>query len=269
VRHQAAVALALAACGASTHPPPWGASPPSAHDEIAALIAARARIASVRADATLDYLDGARRLRAPALVMGARGGKLRLNVMSPATGDVVLDLACDGAHFAMIDFQRNCARTGPCDATALQPIVHVPIAPDDVLDLATATPSLVAELGDTQSSVAWDAQTGREHVATWGVPHEDEQMSLADDLELDRDGGHRDIVALVRTNARMPLSRTDFKRFTEVVDPTGARFRVPRSSRFEAGDRDLIVEWTSIAVNPSIPTSMFSLQPPAGLPVCP
>ena len=264
------VVLALAACGATTHPPPWGATPPSANDEVKALIDARERVGSFRADAWTESYDGAKRTRLHVLVEGARDDKLRINVMSPAGTDVDIDLACDGQRCTMIDRAQGCMRTGTDQIDPLQRIFHVIMNPDDLLGLATGTPHMVAELGDTQSSVEWDEKMGRERIATWGIPHEDEQLSLEDELEIDRRDGHRDIVAVTDVNAHQTMSRAELSHYTDVVDARGATFRVPTDSRFLNGvDHELIVAWKSVVVNPIIPASSFVLQPPAGLPTCP
>ena len=80
--------------------------------------------------------------------MGTPGAKVRFHALSPAGGNVMLDLACDGTSFVLVDGQRNCVRTGPCDETSIAQLLRVPLAPDEFFYLALGlTPVLEGATG--------------------------------------------------------------------------------------------------------------------------
>src|SRR6185503_1517845 len=104
-----------------------------------------------------DYWLGDKRLKGEVRMMGTPDAKVRFNALSPAGGDVLLDLACDGTNFVLIDKQNNCALTGPCDASSIAQLIRVPLAPDDFFYLAIGqTPTLDGAKG----KVTWDSKRG-------------------------------------------------------------------------------------------------------------
>src|SRR5688572_30435701 len=65
-------------------------------EQVTAEIAARtARAKTFKAETTSDYWLGNNRVKGTVKMMGAPGAKVRFNGLSPAGGDVLLDLMCN------------------------------------------------------------------------------------------------------------------------------------------------------------------------------
>jgi len=253
---------ALLACGCphggKGYVPPWGAKEPTAAAEAQGLAGAQAAITSFRAESVMDYWLGKDRAKGTVLIMGKPGAYVRLNALSPAGGSVLVDLACDGRDFVMVDFQNNCALTGPCDADSIARFLHVPLAPDDFFHLATGTTPILA----TADKLDWDAKAGHETLHLSG----DGQTQT---IVLDRRDGHRDLLESKVGGGAIEWSLEN-KGFREIADDAGHRFRVPGKSRFQVTGQkaDLLVEWKDVKVNLDLGPEKFQLSPPEGLPTC-
>ena len=140
--------LLLIACGC---PAPKGTQRPYPEPTVADLVAqlskARDAMTSFRADSTMDYWMGNQRAKGEVLVMGATGAKVRFAALSPAGGSSMAEMACDGTNFVYVDYQNNCALTGPCDQRSIATFFHIELAPDDFLHLAVGTPPIVGATG--------------------------------------------------------------------------------------------------------------------------
>jgi hypothetical protein len=255
-------AMALLACGCphggKGYVPPWGGKAPTAAAETQRLAAAQAEITSFRAESVMDYWLGKDRAKGTVLVMGKPGAFVRLNALSPAGGSVLVDLACDGTDFVMVDFQNNCVLTGPCDTDSIARFLHVPLAPDDFFHLATGTTPLLP----AAEALDWDAKRGRETLTLSGDGRKQTVV-------LDGRDGHRDLVESKVAGGAVAWS-VENKDFGEITDDAGHRFRVPGKSRFQATGQksDLLVEWKDVKVNLDLAPAKFQLTPPAGLPIC-
>ena len=219
--------------------PPWGGKAPTAAAETQRLAAAQAEITSFRAESVMDYWLGKDRAKGTVLVMGKPGAFVRLNALSPAGGSVLVDLACDGRDFVMVDFQNNCVLTGPCDTDSIARFLHVPLAPDDFFHLATGTTPLLP----TADALDWDAGQGRETLTLSGDGRKQTVV-------LDGRDGHRDLIESRVTGGPVAWS-IENKGFREITDDAGHRFRVPGKSRFQATGQksDLLVDWKDVEVN--------------------
>ena len=178
--------------------------------------------------------------------------------LSPAGGDVMADLACDGKDFVMVDKQNNCVLTGPCDETSIAQFLHVPLAPDDFFHMATGTtPVLTAPV-----KLDWDGSTGHETITLSGE-------GVTQEIVLDRRDNHRDVISSHAKTASSEWTLEN-KDFTEVTDDHGTKFRIPGKSRFQAsGEKaDLLVDWVSVAPNVDIAPAKFQVNVPQGLPTC-
>ena len=270
MRTAAALTIALAACGSAPRSPaPWGATPPSFDDELAALEHAGDGITSFRAHSVMDFRSGGSRTRTDVQLMGKPGSLLRLQVLSPAGGDVLVDLACDGTDFVLVDHAHNCVRRGACDYETRARVLHTHVMPDDLFQLATGTVPVI-HCGPITGTVSWDERTGRERIG-WGfLEDKGERCTIEQEVELDVRDGHRDVVAVADGNAMTPLWRVDHAGYHAVETPGHHVHRVPGRSRYRAGgSEDLLVEWTSTELNVRLPPTAFQLVPPAGLPTCP
>jgi hypothetical protein len=243
---------------------PHGGTPsdhpaPAAADIVDHLGKARAAMTSFVADATMDYWLSNQRMKGEVLVMGTVGAKVRFAALSPAGGSTLAELACDGKDFVLVDYQKNCQRTGPCNGQSIAQFFHIALEPDDFLHLALGTPPVIAGATGT---VTWDGNRGVEKVVLTG-PDGTEKLSIDDNH------GHFDVLdaELVGSDGktRWSVANTDFT--------TVAGQRVPGKSRFKSpeGSQDLLVEWgatSSRKVNEAQSDDKFKLAPPAGLATC-
>ena len=171
------------------------------------------------------------------------------------------ELACDGASFVYIDYQKNCMRSGPCDQRSIAQFFRIELAPDDFLHLAVGTPPTLA---NPTGKVTWDSKRGVEQV----------ELTAADGTEklsIDMRDHRFDVVdaELVGGDGktRWSVANTDFTDIGGHRVPGKTRFRSPVNSE------DLIVDWGDAqnrGVNvPIDPQKLPQLSPPAGFALCP
>jgi len=253
------LAIAAAGCGQTytrTYPEP------TPDQVVAKLAEARGRATSFRAETLMDSWLGDQRVKTTVKMMGETGAKVRVNFLSPAGGNVLADLACDGTSFVLVDFQKNCALTGPCNADSIAQYLRVPLDPDDFLYMATGTTPV---LEGATGKVTWDAKNGHEIVELTGP-------SGSQRIVLDGRGGTWDVLeSRVRNTAGAEVWKLENKGFEAVEDEAGVAYRVPTKSHFVSGSNskaDLIIEWQDRTLNPQLNAQKFTLTPPAGLPRC-
>ncbi len=257
----AVVAIALlAGCPHTTTP--GGATDATVADVEAKLAAIREARKGFTGESTMDYWLGKQRVKTTVLVMGEVGAKVRFNGLSPAGGDVLLDLACDGTSFKLEDYQHNCMMSGVCDRNSIAQLLHIALAPDDFLHLALGTPP---PIDHPTGKVTWDSSKGLERVELTGA---DGTQKIA----IDTRDGHWDVVSseLVGLDGKT-VWEVDNGDFRDVDDEaTHGKQRVPGKSRFKSPgqDADVVVEWSQLKLNPKIDDAKFVVTLPAGLPVC-
>ena len=225
-------------------------------DLVARLTKARDAMTSFRADSTMDYWLGNQRMKGEVLVMGAVGAKIRFAALSPAGGSSMAEMACDGTNFVYVDYQNNCALTGPCDQRSIAQFFHIELAPDDFLHLAVGTPPIVGSNGKVTYA------DGHENLVLTGP-------AGTEKLALDLTNNRTDVLSaeLVGPDGKTQWSVTN----TDFVDVQN--HRVPGKTQFKSpnNQQDLIVDWGSVenrAVNVTIPQASFVLAAPQGLPTC-
>jgi hypothetical protein len=232
---------------------------PTVADLVARLEKARADMTSFHADSTMDYWIGDQRAKGEVLVMGAVGAKVRFAALSPAGGSTMAEMACDGTNFVYVDYQNNCALTGPCDQRSIAQFFHIELAPDDFLHLAVGTPPVV---GSPTGKVTWNSNRGVEVLEVAGAEG-------AQKIQIDMKENRFDVVEAELQGkdgkTGWSVANTDF------VDVGG--HRVPGKTRFKspANKQDLLVDWgdpQNRAVNVQIDPSKFQLAAPQGLAIC-
>lgn len=213
------------------------------------------------AESTMDYWLGKDRVKGTVLVMGTLGKKVRFNALSPAGGNVLADMACDGSNFAYVDQQNNCQLAGPCDRQSIAALLRVELEPEDFIYLALGTVPIAAKDG----TVTWDANNGHERVALTGP-------SGTQTIEVDLRGGRFDVIA---SDLKDPTGKTVWSvenaDFGNVSDPAGKDYRLPSKTRFKSPDQaaDLLVDWGERTVNPDLTNpAKFQVTIPPGLPRC-
>jgi hypothetical protein len=232
---------------------------PAVADIVARMAKERDAMSSFVADSTMDYWLGNQRMKGEVLVMGTVGAKVRFAALSPAGGSTIAELACDGKDFMLVDYQKNCQRTGPCNGQSIAQFFHINLEPDDFVHLAVGTPPVIANATGT---VTWDADHGYEKVELKG-PDGTQKITIDDK------GGRWDVIdsELVGSDGkvRWSVANTDFV--------TVGGHRVPGKTRFKSpqNQQDLLVDWGSAEnrqANTPQPDDKFKLAAPAGLPAC-
>ncbi len=254
--------VAVACSGGTKHTRPY--AEPKVAEVIAKLAAARARITSFNAESVMDYWLGKDRVKGTVLVMGMPGAKVRFNALSPAGDSPILDMACNGQDFTLVDIQNNCSLAGPCNADSIAQLLRVPMTPDDFFYLAMGQTPMLNNGTDVTGTVTWDAAAGLERV-------ELKAASGSQTLVIDARDGHWDIRKSELRNASgkmiWSVENTDFD---VVTNEAGASFRLPNKTRFQSPSEkaDLLVDWQERTVNQPITDDKFQLTAPAGLPMC-
>ncbi|MCX5747001.1 MAG: hypothetical protein NT062_31410 [Proteobacteria bacterium] len=234
---------------------------PSVDDVVARLAAKRAALSSFTGASVMDYWLGKDRVKGDVLVMGKPGAHVRFAALSPAGGDTIVDMACDGHDFAFVDKQNNCQLTGPCDRTSIGTFLRVELAPEDFVALALGTPPVIA---DAKGTVTWDPARGAEVV---------ELASAAgkQSLVIDTREGRWDVVEskLMGPDGTL-LWSVENRDFGDVTDVAGKKHRVPAKSKLVSPQEkaDLQVEWKDRELNKPIEDEKFQMAVPAGLPRC-
>jgi len=258
----ASTAIAVLACGC-----PHGSSQrpypePTVEELLGRIAATRADVASFSAKTVMDYWMDDQRVKGEVLVMGTTGSKVRINALSPAGGEMMADLACDGTDYAYIDKNKNCQLSGPCSKDTIAALFKIALAPDDFVQLAVgATPVVPGASG----TLRWDGKAGREVLELTGS---DGRTQV---IVLDARDGHADVISSeVKTAAGTQEWRIDNTGFTTTKDAQQVARRVPAKSRFRSpGEKaDLLVEWKDRRLNLELTQPQFELALEDGIATC-
>lgn len=260
----ALAAIPLAASAACSPGPSKRPYPVLTVEDLLARITATAdQVTTFRAnDTTMDYWLNDERVKGTVAVMGTVGAKIRIAALSPAGGTTLTDLACDGADYAFLDFNKNCQLSGPCSRDTIAAMVRVALAPDDFMTLAIGSTPIIA---GAKGTVRWDGSAGREVLELTG------DGGRTQEIVLDARDGRADVVSSEVKNADgVQEWRIDNTGFTTVKDEQGAPHRVPEKSRFRSpGEKsDLIVDWNQRELGLELTDDKFQMELPPGLPVC-
>ena len=253
--------LVLLACGCPHGDVPRDHPAPAVKDVVDRLGKSRDALTSFTSEAKMDYWVGNNRLKGDVLLMAKVGSRIRFAGLSPAGGSTLLEMACNGKDFVLVDHQNNCALTGSCDRLTIATYFHVDLEPDDFIHLAMGT---VPVMPVATGTVTWDGSKGLERVELRGVEGTHK-------LAIDDKAQRFDLVEIELDDAKgaqtWSVANADF---TEVKDPAGTSYRLPGKARFRttAEKSDLIVEWGERTVNIDPPDNKFQLAVPAGLPSC-
>jgi hypothetical protein len=237
------------------------ASMPTVAETVDRLAKARAALTSFTGESVMDYWLGDQRVKGTVLVMGATGAKVRFNALSPAGGDVLADMACDGTNFAYVDKQHNCQLTGPCNRSSIAALLHVELEPDDFIHLALGTPPV---LDQPTGTVTWDGSKGLEKVKLEGPDG-------TQTIDIDARDGKFDVVASeLKDKSGKIVWSVENADWQAVKDSAGGEHRLPGKTRFKSPREkaDLLVDWKERTANVQIAPDKFTVQVPPGLPPC-
>jgi hypothetical protein len=233
-------------------------------DDVKRTIAERTATAKTfKAETLSDYWIGNDRIKGTVKVMGTPDRKVRFNGLSPAGGNVILDLMCDGANFVLVDHQNNCMLTGPCTGDSIAQLLRVPLEPEDFFALAVGQTPVLA---DSAGTIRWDSKHGHEVV-------ELESAAGKQTIVLD---ARRQQYDVVKSEMRGPdgtlIWSVENKGFGELssAETPPVTLRVPSKSMMKSPGQnsDVLVEWNERVLNAQLPAVAFTLTPPPGLPTC-
>lgn len=253
----ALVALVLA-CGCPHHDIPRDHPQLTVQEVVDRMAKARDALTSFRttSNAQMDYWLGNQRMKGDVLIMAKPGSMIRFAALSPAGDSTIVEMACNGKDFVLVDHQNNCALTGPCDRTTIARFFHVDLEPDDFVHLALGTPPVIA---DATGTVTWDGNKGVDRVELRGAQG-------VQKIAIDDGGGRWDVTECELDDASgkqvWSVVNADFKDANGHRLPGKQRFRTP------AEKSDLIVEWDSREVNPQLTNNQFVLEVPPGVATC-
>ncbi len=234
---------------------------PTVQEVVDRLAKERAALTSFTGESVMDYWLGDQRVKGTVLVMGTTGAKVRFNALSPAGGNVLADMACDGANFAYVDQQNNCQLTGPCNRSSIASLLHVELEPDDFIHLALGTPPV---LDQPTGTVTWDSNKGLVHVNLQGP-------GGTQTLDIDTGDGKWDVASSeLKDKTGKSVWSVENTDWTTVKDAAGGAHRLPGKTRFKSPKEkaDLLVEWKERTANVEIAPDKFAVKIPPGLPTC-
>jgi hypothetical protein len=214
---------------------------------------------SFSGESKMDYWIGDQRVKGDVLVMGSTGKKVRFNALSPAGGDVLVDMACGGTNFAYVDKQNNCQLSGPCDRSSIATMLRIDIEPEDFLHLALGTPPILdGATGETKWDGSYEKVTLKSAAGT-------------QTLTLDLRNGKLDVIdsELKDANGKTVWSVKNAD-FESSPDANQGEHRLPTKTQFKSPTEkaDLVVEWGQRTINPTIDDAKFVVAVPDGLPRC-
>jgi outer membrane lipoprotein-sorting protein len=256
IRH---LPLLLACCTAAAacrpkvpeHPRPL-ATPQSL---VAALRSRQAQVWSLRGETRMDSMGPEGRVKVTVNVAILRPGRLRLEAENPISGHSEGTLITDGSRFQFLDVQHQRFLQGPALPCNVARLTRVAMAPDDLaLILLGSVPILPFHHAEVRP---------------------DPKRQDIETLILSLHGGGTERIAI--------SPRTHDVIEAEYLDAHGAAVwrilhedvhefrgaRLPRKIRLHdlRSRADIIIRMKDIEINVAIPADIFSLAPPAGMPV--
>lgn len=255
----AAATLLLAGCPNGSVKRPY--ADPKLEDLLVRIAAVRDGVTSFKAATVMDYWVDDERVKGDVWIMGKTGSRVRINVLSPAGGTVMNDLACNGADYAFVDNNKNCQLSGPCSRETIGNLFGVALAPDDFVTLAVGATPIVAGATGT---VTWDGK-GHEVLSLTGSD------GRSQTIVLDAREGRADVISSeVKTADGKQEWRIDNTGFSTVNDVGGTPRRVPDKSRFRSpGEKaDLLVEWGQRELGLELDEGKFVVPLTPGVPSC-
>lgn len=270
MRRLVAVAVVLAATGCPGSNIPEPANRPTIEALLDHLQREQEAIVAYKTDSEMEYWVKSDRVKADVLLMGKRGARVLMKALSPAGGDTLADLGCDGTSFTMVDYHRNCYLDGPCDQTSIAHLLRIRLDPDDFLLMAAGTTPVIEGPSGT---IDWDSKHGH-----WVVKLIDDNATATQTLHLSGTAQQWDVLMSEKRDARGNIDwRLTNKEFKPITGADGQPYRLPARSRLEQPREkgDLTVRWlderngVKRVVNLDLNQTLFSVPVPSGLNRCP
>ncbi len=286
----ACLAVTLAACAKS--PPP--SQLPDAQAAIDRMRATTECATGVRADAAIDHFsDKGGRVRAELLMLASRPARIRMDVMAPVVGSVAT-LASDGEHFALNDMRNKQFLVGPASACNIARITQVPIPGNVLVSLLVGRAPVLVHTppGPPALSLAWSGSgyyvvgidgtpSAREeihlqvHPDDWSKPWQEQRLRVID-VEVWQQGQELYDAELTDYRptgmAAIPAANPlDAVLGETPLPPSGPQCNAELPRRIHVNvpgmGEDVLFRYDKVELNPPLPPSSFTLQPPSGVPV--
>jgi hypothetical protein len=272
------VGVCLLGCG---HPPP--SQFPSAGAALERLHATYACARGVSAEAKLDYIGSAGRIRADVLYLTGSPERLRFDVVSPF-GATLSTLAANGQDFSFADLRQRQFIYGPANACNLARFTRVPLAPHALGDLLRGDAPVLVHRPEA-ASIAWEG--GRYVVRIASTRGASEVLEL-EPFPADFERHYREqrvrVLGVSVEQQGVPLyaieldDHAPFRTSPPRVDPDGLEPPIPPSGpacnvelarrihiQVPSGDHDLVLALKSATLNPPLVPSAFEPERPKGL----
>ncbi|MFO0620124.1 MAG: DUF4292 domain-containing protein [Polyangia bacterium] len=243
---------------------PYPAPPP-----IELLLQARQshqRVQSIKLYGKADVPDDkGGRVKLDISVAVQRPAKLRLSAESVLAGPI-LTLATDGQRYQLLDSQNNRYLSSVVTPCAMARLLRVALPPTVLADVLTGgVPVLEGE--NLAIDTAWDSQEGGREVLKLTDGQGRRQVLYLQAVAGQAPPKDFDVVQseLMGSDGR-PFLRIRHQRFADQdVTP---KLRLPKQSHIEdlVGNSEVKLRWKESEVNPTLPSELFSLQQPAGIP---
>jgi hypothetical protein len=145
------LASLLAGCGK----PPPGSRFPDAQAALDRMHASYACSRGVSAEAKLDYIGPAGRVRGNVLYLTEVPDRVRLDLSSPF-GAMVSTLTSDGRDFALMDLRQKRFLYGPANACNLARFTQISLPPRVLVDLLRGEAPVLVHT-PAQASIGWES----------------------------------------------------------------------------------------------------------------
>jgi hypothetical protein len=212
-------------------------------------------IATFRARTNMDHFDqeAGQRVKGEVFVLLSFPDRLHFHAVSPA-GTPLATLTSNGDEFSLFDADKNRFLYGPADACNIGRLTGIQI---DGPSIATILVGGMPLIQYVSSNDTWDDSRGVEVVTLNGEDGTVETLSLAgpendwtltDATITDPSGA---VVLAVHNEHFHTVSGIDLPGKTKVEEPSR--------------QADVIIEWESQEVNPTLPDAAWTQEPPPGV----
>jgi len=242
-----ALVFTLAGCGGS-YPRPEDYSD-SAQRLLDSIEKRGEALRSLSGELSVELWREGKRIRAKQLIAVDREGRLRIEVLSPF-GHPITTLVSDGSRLMIYDAREKRFHLGAATAHALARLLPVPISP---AELSAMMRGAIPTIQHTEAVVSWNSQDGRYRLSLTGGKRR--QM-----LELEPK--YLRVTLVESTIGGKLLYRAKLGNYSGSDDTI-----VPQRILFEAPARELRVDLTVTehTMNPKLPDTAFTLEPPRGI----
>jgi outer membrane lipoprotein-sorting protein len=250
-----AICLALISCSITQVPPPDDAleTPESLREATEARIQ---QLSSARLkDVVLDYFGREERVKLRQLILVKRPSAVRVQTRLPGSEEIMSLLVSYGDTFALHNRKNNKYYTGKPTPTNISRLLPVNLSSRDVVRVMLGgAPWEKVERYSGQMELDWNADKGLYQLTKktelgdrFLLFFRPDDYGLAELKHFDKNG-----------ELRYHYTTDEWKKLGDATVPTYRRFVWPER------DLDFSLYTSEIEMNPTLPDSLFKLEPPRG-----